>query len=530
MFRPRHLLIIPSAALATAALACQLASGLPSSGRVTPSHEPSTPARPPTSTITPSAAPPPSATPPALTPTPRAQETRKPLQATAIPSRPLSDQGPWWVLTNPEGIAALNPDGSGFTQLANLPPRGGLLILPGRQAAPSGGMLAVMEIPGGDPYAPPTLSLLSLPQGSLEPVAQLVSSSIDYASLEGQALQDALDLWAAVAIDNKVAWSSDGRLAFSAALHGPSADLYTFSPAEGQITRLTSGKTQAVDPVWSPDDRFIVHGAVKRSQYAAGPGEPYGHQYVALWAARADGSGSIKLLDTDITGFQRVIDWVSDTEFLTDAFTDDPLTCPYQSLMRVNILDASLEVLWEGRYSARAFDPVSRTLLIAYRDHPVCESGLPSGLYLLELGSSAAPRLIAEGEFADLKWDPNARLFFAAHSPGGLRWDGMLAIPLSLTPIPVPMPDGAAGFPFVSSDGAWLAWVGDRLWIAPMDPDGPQTPQEVYGDWTDVAAWSGDGATLLFSPIDGLFIAAPPYFIPHMVDNLIAGDFSWVEP
>ncbi len=268
--QPRFMFTL--ALLALAALGCKLSERLPTTSS-TPSPQPrhTTPPTSSTQAVTPAPIQPIQASP---APTPA-----------SIPERPLSTQGPWWVYSSPEGIWTLNPDGSGVTLLLDRFETEADKHLFRLAAAPAGGMVAALEVEDSPAYSPPRLSILTLPEGKLRLLAQLLPQDVDYGNMDEEALDLARDRWAAVAACNEMAWSTDGRLAFNAAFEGPSADLYVYSPAEDRLLRLTSGPTQSVGPVWSPDNQYILHGGVERlyHEYSGA-----GYDYAAFWAARAD--------------------------------------------------------------------------------------------------------------------------------------------------------------------------------------------------------------------------------------------------
>lgn len=79
------------------------------------------------------------------------------------------------------------------------------------------------------------------------------------------------------------AWSPNGRyLAFSAAIDGPTADLYVYDTVSDQIRRLTDGLDMATQPEWSPDGKWIVHRGIT--------GWGGGCYESGVWAAAVDGS------------------------------------------------------------------------------------------------------------------------------------------------------------------------------------------------------------------------------------------------
>ncbi len=109
----------------------------------------------------------------------------------------------------------------------------------------------------------------------------------------------------------RLVWSPDGRyLAFSAAIDGPSSDLYALDIRTDELIRLSDGLNQATSLVWSPDSRGILHAELDyRGTY-----QPLKK---ALWYAPLDGPA--------LTAFEGVtwnggtldfVAWLDDSRFL----------------------------------------------------------------------------------------------------------------------------------------------------------------------------------------------------------------------
>ena len=134
------------------------------------------------------------------------------------------------------------------------------------------------------------LEIVHLPEMSIKTIPLISSPAIDtfdYSQLKSQYIPDKqsaihLITWAA-SVHAKPAWSPDGRyLAFTAAIDGPTADLYVYDTLSDQIRRLSDGPEMATQPEWSLDGKWIVH----RGLYAFGAGCTES----GVWAAAVDGS------------------------------------------------------------------------------------------------------------------------------------------------------------------------------------------------------------------------------------------------
>src|SRR4030042_1675504 len=72
---------------------------------------------------------------------------------------------------------------------------------------------------------------------------------------------------------------------WSAAMSGPTADLYLYNTQTKEITQLTDGPSQAVLPVWSPDGQYVLHYGVRWVPPFGGAIGP-ANQLDGTWAVR----------------------------------------------------------------------------------------------------------------------------------------------------------------------------------------------------------------------------------------------------
>ena len=186
----------------------------------------------------------------------------------------LTSSGPWLVSRPPRGIWAVNADGNGLT--SSMPAAPYFRLGP---AAPQGGHVSVVTASDTQGYHDLTLWVLGLPGGSPQKVTALTHASTEPGA---DAPGDLLDVLTPL---GEAAWSPDGQtLAFIGAQAGPSADLFTYSLATGQVTRLTDGASQAFGPSWSPDGKYAVAGRQHLWHRRR-------HGMDGVWAAAADNSG-----------------------------------------------------------------------------------------------------------------------------------------------------------------------------------------------------------------------------------------------
>jgi hypothetical protein len=433
-------------------------------------------------------------------------------RAPSLPNRPLSDSGPWYafmVFTAAHELWAMNADGSGLTMLWSYTdqdedPTSEYFIL---SPAPSGARLAILQY---DKFlqTAPVLRFMDLPSGSMQPIANLLPSEVEYESLEGEAQSAADQVWAAVGALNSLAWSPDARwLAFNAAIDGPSADVYVYDTSTERIERLTDGPNQSTDLVWSPDGSYVVHNVVDTLYYGY---SGIGYGMLGAWAAVPDtGKPAIPLYDHAFLGFEHILGWLDDSRYLGDSFDGDSLgNCGHFNLRAVSMADGEGPVLFAGNYSWRAFDPTSKTMVLVLssvlKDFD-CNTSLDPGVYLFDPDTRETRLLpgIDPEPVQSATWSEEAGLFFLG---GG---EELIAID----------PDGnVERYPSIENlfdEPPVVAPRGDR-WVLTNMMDGVLAVGTRAGELTEIesertwnAFWSLDGTWLFFFD-DGMRLTAAP--------------------
>ena len=425
---------------------------------------------------------------PADTPALPATQTTPPTQTAPpeVPKTPLSPDGPWLLLTAPDGYWALNPDGSGLTHLMAPPP----VFKPG-PVSPTGAHAAFV---GGDEAGGSRglkLYTLALPGGETQLVTPLTGQATEPAA-DAQPGDAAAQLLFPV---GQSAWSPDGqRLAFIGLMDGPSADLYVYSLADGSVTRLTDGPSQAYQPSWSPDGQYVVQTG------ALGFGSGAGYEMAGVWAARADNTAVLDLYTPD-SGDERLLGWLEADRFVVDSFR---ARCSVGDLRAFSLASLSFTPLFEGYYDSVAFDAAQGQALVAVNAFTsVCEGSRPAGFYLARPDDE--PKLLSEGDASQAAWLPEAGLFF------GRLGEELVAFDADGQPAPLPV--GLSSRPVVAPGGQSWAWTGAGNNDVLVSLGG-QPARSVYAGPIFRMAWSPDGQTLLFDG-DGVFYAAyAPGFVP----------------
>ncbi len=447
----------------------------------------------------------PTDSPPALT----ATTTRMLSAPTASPVAPAASatlaDGPWLLISTDEGFWAVNPDGSGLTQLP-------ISSAPHADVVPRGGRVAFITTTGPQNLGL-ALSLLSLPAGDVRSLAPLTSSATEPKSLVTQGE----NAYRAIIEGNSLAWSPDeSQLAFVGAADGPTSDLYVYSLADERITRLTDGPSQAIRPSWSPDGTYIVHTGVSSL------GSGAGYSMEGVWAARADDSGVETLYPIPSgSGDEVLVAWTSATAFLvyTWKMGDGP-----SDLRTVDVETKELALLWGDRFTDVVLDPASGNLLLAMNEYAAdANPGRGKGLFLIQPGQDAS--WLAEVDVRQMVWSPKAGLFFVQGDNGvwAITPDGQVEeLPAPVVALPSVSPNGRR-WAFGETDfrGQPGLWVGDLK----------QEPRQVFSGSANHLAWGPEGECLLFFGADGLHAAHSPDFAPVLVgEGLHARSTVWVWP
>jgi WD40 repeat protein len=497
---------------------------------------PTTPLAPPTSapTLAPvSAQQIPTDTPaPTVAPTKVASTTTSQLESTPTTTmrQPASESGifdwPLLIFPTANGLMEVTADATIKNLFSEAVPsvvhllKGGMSSFSGLVAFISGDNPMTPDREGNGPLM---LNVLYSYSGDVKPLTPLFSPEMEQALQEANSTGERDEtVEAGIAVienDHTLAWSPDGRyLAFIAASDGPSSDVYSYDRDNGQINRLTDGLNQAARLFWSPDSKWIIHEEVESFGTGAG------WNVKAVWAAAPDGSGNRKLYDTESSGDEVFVDWVSPDTFLVYSWTPVGL----QNIRLVK-LDTSEAQRSGPEYSvqALAFDPKSQAQLTVADDYTAQQNNLQGGLYLTS--PAKQPQFIASGNWYDVRWLPNAHVFFAKGE------SGVISVALDGTTTEY---FGEDALPIDSPDGAWLLAWGDGNYTSPIGlrlytTDG-ELKRDITQDAVTFATWSPDSTGVFYVSDGMLYYAAIPNGEPQLIEeNLItteAGSMGWVMP
>jgi hypothetical protein len=407
------------------------------------------------------------------TSTPIPEPTTQPLSTpipTTDPETAFSGVGPWLVYGKMTGeLFAVNADGSG-RKVVNTPED-----RPWRVAfSPSGYQMAYStnDAEGFER----ALVVARFPDGKVE--AEIPLFSPDWSTLYG----GRIGWWNTDQTVGQVKWSPGGRyLAFVAALHGESSDLYVFDLSTKEVRRLTNGPNQTVIMDWSPDGKWIVHQSVKEFGTGAGiSGE-------AVWAAAVDGSRVRHLYDAPRE--QTLASWVDPYRFVAYEWGQP---CGSMNILRASIMGDEPLRVYEGPLRIDygedlVFSADQGVAILVNKD--VCpEEGEPFGIYLTSIRYESDPKLVLPGNWTGTSYWEERGLFLSVGGSGeivGFRGDGELVFRTEFESeegITIPAPKDYR-FALYNDEGAWLYdWEGKII-------------RQIMNENVKEFLWGADGRT-----------------------------------
>ena len=211
-------------------------------------------------------------------------------------------------------------------------------------------------------------------------------------------------------------WSPDGQyLAFVGTIDGPSSDLYVYDTKTNEITRLTTGENQAVDPEWSPDGAWIVHGEMSTHYYTE-----------AVWAARPDGS-EVKWLYQPIPWKStHILFWIDDHSF----YSYDDTNGGIHGIQIINVDTGEfIKVFNSYDYPGSSllrdpiYDPESGAVLFMIGCFQEYQTDVECGAYYLSTPWTPSPTYMVPSSYYGAhrsldRWDPERNVFLTINHCG----------------------------------------------------------------------------------------------------------------
>ena len=452
------------------------------------------------------------------------QPAALPIPTSAVP---LTPEGPWLLFLAStidtmdwsRQVWAINADGTGLTEIIDE----NVLAFKVQPVDPLEQGVRVAYITQSDWDATDTtLKIISLPGGEVETITPLADHTGDDPPVSRFDLTTAIE-------EGGLAWSPDGRrLAFVGALDGKSVDVYAYDTINRYFIRLTSGPTHACRLSWSPGGDYVLHEGFDMIGMA-------GPDIDGMWSARADGLGSVSLVDDSQTyydiNYYRT--WLSSTELLLASWAYKE-----ESAVRtIDVVSGADQFILKELFSNAAYAPEHNIWLFVRSEWFLRETGGGVPLTLYKNGERID---IADGYEIDwVTWIPTSDLFLGTTDAGEVY---TISLEGQVTKLPVGT-DWKLYWPpdvYVSPDETLWAWFrydyynsGSELWIA--EPLQQPTPIHVtahtvpYTSWMHGMAWSPDSQRVLMLGTDGFWIAERPAFeMVHVAEGLFANEWhSW---
>ena len=343
--------------------------------------------------------------------------------------RALNSEGPWLLIETGQGLWAVNPDGSGLTQLTNVDYWHGDL----QAAVQPGGNQVVFISPGDYDFHHMALNLLTLPDGKVTKITDLTSPETEAYADSGPG-DTGFEALRAVGEQSSYAWSPDGtRLAFVGVMDGPSAELYLYDETTPKITRVSQDNTQDFGPSWSPDGKHLLYLG------ADGFGTGAGFAMSGVWAAAGDGSGASQLYATDSSG-EEIVGWLDNTTAVLDTWS---IVCGPGKLRLYDVVSRQQTMLNDGCISSAAANG-GRGAAMFTND---------SGLYMLTAEAPAPVQVSQEPGARIDPWGPDDYVFTVRFENGGIATYGTGDMEHQVSPVSAP-PREVWRWPCTASSGA----------------------------------------------------------------------------
>lgn len=482
--------------------------------------------------------------------TPAQAETSSTLPTAMLPTSAAfhSRMNAWLVAPVGNQLVVFHPDGSEAKVLVSQ----SLDLVSQVQAIKSSppassAVIAYLTSHQGEPdFQDIALHILHIPDGKLIKSIPLYNEMTQPALWDGNSRLPE-QIFAFANSDN-LAWSPDGeRIAFTAMLDGPDADIYLYDHQADHLQRLTNEPGQPGALIWSPDGQWLVYQQVENFGTGAG------WTVTATWSVDVQKGVSRQLFGN---GMRLYHGWTPDGQLIVHPFNfsipgnqrqdDGLLTVDPASGARQMLLPFSS--FPKGTYIQPEYIPGSEWVAVSvqYVAEPFLlnigelsfgtKGSNQNEIFALPLGVGT-PKSIATGQS---KWGGSVRIACFLNMPECFaNWDDRIEAFSSngitrtyANQINLPRP---------SPDGAWLAFFDDssspdtrEFKLQLVTPDGIVL-REVTGVSESGYTWRPDSQGLLFASKSGQLCELPvnteiPVICQPGTRQIEIDNAAWVQP
>ncbi len=328
---------------------------------------------------------------------------------TTTPTPRIESHGPWLVFPGTDGLGLQAYDIRAQTFTEILLPAPIIIADLVRGRAPDGSTLIMRA---GSPKNTDEFALyqIDLPSFEVSQVSPLLSINLQRKIVNEEGTRPFETLQTVTRPDG-LAWSPDGRfLAFTAALHNETSDLYVLDTLNDRINRLNGLFTQNASPLWSPNGDWLISQELE-----------FVHR-LESWRSELVTGLRVPTFDSQNTVYLPPIEsqeevflgWLNAFTFFSYSRTDNTS----RNLRQLNMDELEARWIFAGEFQQAALDPGSGVLAFSLSFASAIPQGLSGGLYRIQ-PESPIQHLQTAGEWNHLAWDPGG-MFIAAGAQGVL--------------------------------------------------------------------------------------------------------------
>lgn len=365
------------------------------------------------------------------------------IESTLPPTQiPLSPTGSWLAFTAENHLFVVNKDGTGLTSLV---PE--LSVMMFKRQPQSNTVTAITSKGESQSLA---ITFIELPSKNIVHEIPLLSFYAD-----GKIKLDIGSTGPLGGIQWGIQWSPNGEyLAFMGAIENSQSSLYLYDSKLHVVKKLSENQYQAVNPIWSPDGKWIIFEDVS---------DFLGWQTESIWATSVN-DGKTKLLYTADQIEQKILGWVGNDNFVVADRSMDG----NRNIRMVNVVTGIINDLYSGYFTLAAVSENGTVIFLPTSGAPGAGSTLELGFYLISPNTTSL-KLIhklheTENVFSlDIIWDSSNELFIT-----GFRCDNEpeKAVAFDLTGKEVCVTNLKSNF---SPNGDWYIIENEQLNIYKSD-------------------------------------------------------------